>query len=91
MANFIRVLGLKIAQRFLEGVAPENKDNKSVLSEEHEKIRIVLACRSRQKAEIAVSTLRKCFPNRTLLLDIEDLDLCCMRNIEDFCRRFLER
>jgi hypothetical protein len=82
---------LKIAQRFLEGVAPENKDNESVLSEEHEKIRIVLACRSRQKAEIAVSTLRKCFPNRTLLLDIEHLELCNMRNIEDFCRRFLER
>ena len=61
------------------------------LSEEYERIRIILACRSRAKAEVAAATLRKCFPNRTLLLDIEDLDLCRMHNVEAFCKRLLER
>ena len=82
------MLGLKIAQRLLEGVPPLAKHE---TSEDHERIRIVLACRSKKKAEAAVTTLRKCFPNRSLLLDIEDLDLCSMRNIEDFCQRFLDR
>ena len=43
---------MKIAQRLLEGVAPENKETVSCLSEEYERIRIILACRSRKKAEV---------------------------------------
>jgi hypothetical protein len=72
-------------------VAPTAVPSAQTFSEEHERIRIVLACRSKQKAEAAAETLRNYFPNRTLLLDIEDLDLCCMQNIEDFCKRFLNR
>jgi 3-keto steroid reductase len=83
-----RVLGLKIAQRMLESVAPL-KPGKT--SEQDERIRIILACRSRTRAEGAVKKLRSYFSDRTLLLDIEDLDLCSMRNIEDFCSRLLAR
>ena len=82
---------MKIAQRLLEGVCPNAVPSTQTFSEEHERIRIILACRSKQKAEVAAETLRKCFPKRTLLLDIEDLDLCCMQNIEDFCKRCLNR
>jgi hypothetical protein len=85
------VLGVKIAQRLLEGVCPNAAPSTQKFSEEHERIRVILACRSKQKAEAAAETLRGCFPNRTLLLDIEDLDLCCMQNIEDFCKRLLNR
>ena len=83
---------MKIAQRLLEGVLPDiSSENvgKTPLSEDHEKIRIILACRSRAKAEVAITNLRQCFPNRTLLLDFEELDLCRMQNVEDFCKRTL--
>ena len=86
-----RVLGVKIAQRLLEGVCPNSVPSGQTSSEEHERIRVILACRSRAKAEVAALSLRKCFPNRILLLDIEILDLCCMQNIEDFCKRLLNR
>ena len=82
------VLGLKIAQRMLEGVAPHAHGK---TSEQDERIRVILACRSRARAEGANKKLRSYFPDRTLLLDIEDLDLCSMRNIEDFCSRLLAR
>lgn len=82
-----RVLGVSITQRLLESVAPVEGTG----GQEHERIRIILACRSRVKADVAVATLRKCFPGRSLLLDIEDLDLCNMRNVEDFCQRMLKQ
>ena len=83
---------MKIAERLLEEIAPVAQGaHKTSFSTEHERIRIVLACRSKNKAEVAVTTLRKCFPNRTLLLDVEDLDLCSMQNVEKFCHRFLQR
>lgn len=85
-----RVLGVSIAQRLLEGVGPVAA-LEGVGGQEHERIRIILACRSRQKADVAVATLRKWFPERRLLLDVEDLDLCSMRNVEDFCQRMLKQ
>jgi len=88
----IRVLGLKLAERLLRRVTPDSgSSHLEEPSEEDERIRIILACRSRSKAEEAVSKLRRCFPNRTLLLDIEDVDLCSMQSVEDFCKRMLER
>lgn len=89
--DFYSVLGVKIAQRLLEGVCPNAVPSIQTFSEKHERIRIILACRSKQKAEVAAEALRKCFPTRSLLLDVEDLDLCCMQNIEDFCKRCLNR
>ena len=85
-----RVLGVSIAQRLLEEVGPVAA-LEDVVGQEHERIRIILACRSRQKAEVAVASLRKWFPERSLLLDVEDLDLCSMRNVEDFCRRMVKQ
>jgi hypothetical protein len=86
------VLGIATAQRLFEEFTPERTTEKSTRwGEEHERIRIVLACRSRKKADVAVDVLRKKFPHRSLLLDIEDLDLCSMQNVENFCQRFLER
>jgi len=74
----------------LEGVPP-HPSSSGKTGEEDERIRIILACRSRQRAEAAEKELRGYCPDRTLLLDIEDLDLCSMRNIEDFCSRLLAR
>ena len=85
-----RVLGVSIAQRLIEGVGPVAAIE-GISGQEHERIRIILACRSRQKADVAVATLRKRFPERSLLLDVEDLDLCSMRNVEDFCQRMLKQ
>jgi len=85
-----RVLGVSIARRLLEEVGPVAA-LEGVVGQEHERIRIILACRSRQKADVAVATLRKWFPERNLLLDVEDLDLCSMRNVEDFCQRMLKQ
>jgi hypothetical protein len=85
-----RVLGVSIAQRLLEGVGPVAA-LEGVVGQEHERIRIILACRSKQKADVAVATLRKGFPERRLLLDVEDLDLCSMRKVEDFCLRMLKQ
>ena len=76
-------------ERLLESVATLRKGGDC--SAEEEQIRIVLACRSRQKAEVAIATIRKRFRYRTLLLDFEEVDLCCMQNIEDFCKRLLNR
>src|SRR5271156_6181497 len=90
----IRVLGLKLAERLLGRVIPESRSKELGdvnLSEEDERIRIILACRSRSKAQDAVSKLRRCFPHRSLLLDIEDVDLCSMEDVEEFCRRLLKR
>jgi len=74
----------------LEGVPPYPSLSGKT-GEIDERIRIILACRSRKRAEAAEKELRGYFPRRTLLLDIEDLDLCSMRNIEDFCLRLLAR
>lgn len=81
---------MSISQRLLEEVGPAAAIE-GPRGEEHERIRIILACRSRRKADIAVANLRKQFPDRSLLLDVEDLDLCCMRNVEDFCIRILKQ
>lgn len=85
-----RVLGVSIAQRLLESLAPVGPIE-GVGGQEHERIRIILACRSRVKADVAVANLRKRFPDRSLLLDVEDVDLCNMRNVEDFCQRMLKQ
>jgi hypothetical protein len=83
---------MKIAQRLLEGVVPCPNENNSVMSSErNERIRIIFACRSRRKAEAAIAKLRTYFPKRNLLLDIEDVDLCKMGSVEDFCKRLLNR
>ncbi len=81
--NF-RVLGVKIAQRLFESFPP-------VQEQAPERMHIILACRSRAKAEAAIEGLRKLFPERTLLLSFEELDLSRMRNVENFCKRILER
>ena len=85
-----RVLGVSIAQRLLEAVAPVAAIDGRKVAQEHERIRIILACRSKVKAGVAVETLRKRFPDRKLLLDVEDLDLCSMKNVEEFCMRTLK-
>jgi hypothetical protein len=86
---------VKIAERLLEGVLPSILSSHPIepipLSANHERIRIILACRSRAKAEIAITNLKRCFPNRTLLLDFEEIDLCRMQNVEDFCKRMLNK
>jgi hypothetical protein len=86
---------VKITERLLEGVLPSILASHPIaaipLSAEHERIRIILACRSRAKAEIAIKNLRKYFPNRTLLLDFEEIDLCRMQSVEDFCKRMLNK
>lgn len=87
----LSVLGLKIAQRLLECEAPLPSENNGVTPSENERIRIILACRSRPKAEAAVSELRRYFPQRHLLLDIEQVDLCNMKSVDDFCKRLLNR
>jgi hypothetical protein len=86
-----RVLGVKIAQRLLEGVPPHPSASSETTDEQDERIWIILACRSRQRAQAAEQKLRGLFPSRTLLLTIENLDLCSMRNVEDFCTRLLHR
>jgi hypothetical protein len=90
------VLGVKIAERLLTEMCPATRKTTGtkeggVLSLGDERIRIVLACRSINKAEQAVMKLRKLFPSRSILVDIEQLDLCQMCNVELFCQRFLQR
>jgi hypothetical protein len=82
---------MKTIQRLLENVLPIQPEEGETLYEEHERIRVILACRSRGKAEIAVAALRLYFSDRMLLLEIEELDLCCMKNVEEFCGRVLDR
>jgi hypothetical protein len=79
-----RVLGVKIAQRLFECFP-------LVQEQGPERIHIILACRSRAKAEAAMVGLRTLFPERDLLLSFEHLDLSHMRNVENFCKRILER
>lgn len=73
---------MKISQRLFECFPP---------IQGHERIHIILACRSRAKAEAAISELRSQFSNRNLLLEFEELDLSVMRKVETFCKRILER
>jgi len=76
-------------ERLLESITPLGKGDE--WSEKDERIRIVMACRSEQRAEAAISSIRKRFPHRNLLLDFEQLDLSSMQMIEDFCKRLLNR
>jgi hypothetical protein len=78
-------VGVSIAERLLTEISPRGGDSGD------ERIRIILACRSLEKASAAVEKLRKCFPGRDILVDIEQLDLCQMSNVELFCQRFLQR
>lgn len=82
---------MKTIQRLLENITPVQTNEGETLYEEHERIRVILACRSRGKAEIAVAALRLLFSDRMLLLEIEELDLCSMKNVEEFCTRMLDR
>jgi hypothetical protein len=86
------VIGTSIAQRLLENIPPQvHSDPTIALGEEHERIRLVLTCRSQEKANTVFAKLRKAFPKRTLLLEYQNLDLCSMQNVEEFCTRILHR
>ncbi|EEB08102.1 3-keto sterol reductase [Schizosaccharomyces japonicus yFS275] len=68
-------LGFGIATRLLENATPEIEDAPETLT-------IVLTCRSKQKAEDAISRLRALFPKRKLQLEYVLLDLSDMHNVE---------